>query len=76
MTTKPAPTPAGYETANSCEIPFPCREHAEQEAAHLNENIPTRKHAAKQIGNAWYCCQIAWRSPLIGADGKAYHIEA
>ena len=55
------PTPAGYESANSLDIPFPCREHAEQEAAYLNAHDLSRVYGVRQHGAAWYVIQTAWR---------------
>lgn len=57
------PTPAGYEAANSLEIPFPCREHAEQEAAYLTANMRTRKFGVRQHGAVWHVVQTAWLNP-------------
>jgi len=60
----------------SGEIDFPTQEAAQAEADFLNARMSARKFAARQIGGAWYCCQIAWRAPVIGADGKPVHIKA
>lgn len=55
-------TPAGYESANSLDIPFVCQEHAEQEAAHLNRTMFSRTYGVRQCGNSWYVIQTGWRS--------------
>jgi hypothetical protein len=55
------PTPAGYESANSLDIPFPCQDHAEQEAAYLNKHMIAHTYATRQVGQAWYVIQTGWR---------------
>jgi len=55
------PTPVGYEDANSLDIPFPCREHAEQEAAYLNKHMIARTYAVRQVGQSWFVIQTGWR---------------
>lgn len=72
--TFPAPTPAGYEAANSLDIPFPCRDHAEQEAAHLEAQISHKSFGVREFKGKWYVVQTAWRSPVI-VNGKVTHIE-
>lgn len=73
MNAHPAPTPAGYEAANSLDIPFPCRDHAEQEAAYLEASMSSRAFGIRERAGKWFVIQTGWRSPVI-IQGRAVHI--
>jgi hypothetical protein len=50
--------PAKYASANVLDIPFSCREHAEQQAAFLNAGKSSRKYGVREHKGRWYVMHI------------------